>query len=238
MKRIIIVDDNKNDQDKLSSCIQKFYESIEDTCEISCFFDGVEMLKHFNNRFDMIFLDIDMPGIDGISVAKKIREIDEDVVIIFVSNLPQFALKGYEVAALDFIVKPYDYANIEHRLKRANRIRIHKEVEPLILKVSSKTEIVPLKTILYVEKDANYIIFHTENDQYTVRGSLADFETVLLNNNFSYCVKGVIVNLSKVIKIANDSVYIKDISLPLSRHRKKEFTNDLFNYLGSSKGEK
>ncbi len=239
MKKIIIVEDTKSDQDKLNDCIKKFYENVNENVSIKCYYDGSTMINEFKKDTDIIFLDIDLPQMDGISVAKKIREIDEDVIIIFVSNLAQFALKGYEVAALDYIVKPFDYTNIEHRLRRVNKIHVKKNIEMIVLKISANNHIIlPITDLCFVEKDANYLVFHTiDGNSYRVRGTFVDYENELLKNNFSYCVKGCLINLAHVEKISNDIVIVDGFSLPISRHRKKDFTNALFDYLDQRNGE-
>ncbi len=237
MYNIIIVEDTLSDSDKLEKYVRLFFERAERECAIRVFQDGLEMLDAFKCHEDIIFLDIDLPNINGMDLAKRIREKDEDVTIIFVSNLSKFALKGYEVNALDYIIKPFNYTNIEHRLNRVLNIKKRSKDKSILLKINASTNIVcDLDTILYIEKDGNYLIFHTEKEEYRVRGSFSMFESKLHENAFSYCMKGILVNLAYVEKTTQDSVYLKGVTLPIARHRKKEFIDDLFNYFGERKG--
>ena len=238
MYNIIIVEDTLSDCDKLEKYVRLFFERVDKECAIRVFQDGLEMLNAFKCHEDIIFLDIDLPNINGMDLAKRIREKDEDVTIIFVSNLSRFALKGYQVNALDYIVKPFNYDNIEHRLERALNINKRSKSKSIILKINASTNIVcDIDTIKYIEKDGNYLIFHTEKDEYRVRGTFNDFINHLANNLFSFCMKGILINLEFVEKTVQESVYlVGGTVLPIARQRKKEFINDLFNYFGEEKG--
>ena len=119
IKQIVIVEDDKESADKLSSYVDQFFEKIGKPILIKVFNSSLEALEKQTCHEDLYFLDIDLPHLNGMELAKKIREKDNNVIIIFCSNLAQFALKGYEVSALDYIVKPFCYSNIEHRLARA-----------------------------------------------------------------------------------------------------------------------
>lgn len=237
MKRITIVEDTLSDSSKLKDCIEQYFSTIGEAAEISVYANGLKMLNEFNCHEDIIFLDIDLPGINGLDLASKIREIDSEVIIIFISNLAQYALRGYKVAALDYIVKPFNYTNIEHRLRRALSVKKRKGTDSIILKISSVSNVVlDVNSIEYIEKDANYVVFHTEKGKYRVRGSLGDFEQSLPKELFSYCIKGIMVNLSYVQQTTQDSVVLKNATLPISRLRRKEFINDFFAYFGAKQG--
>lgn len=237
MKNIIIVEDNKQDSDKLSEYIHQFFNNINEDISIKTFIDGLDMLDHYMGNEDIIFLDMDLPHINGLELAKRIRKIDSLVTIIFVSNLVKFALKGYEVDALDYIIKPFNYNNIEHRLQRALKVRNYNN-ESIILKLNYTTNVVcDINTIYYIEKDGNYLIFHTSKEDYKVRGNINEYEKILPKWLFSFSIKGILINLSYVEKTTQDSVMVNNISLPLARQRKKEFIEDLFTYFGEKRGE-
>ena len=175
---------------------------------------------------------------NGIELAKRIRERDSSVIIIFCSNLANFALKGYEVSALDYIVKPFNYSNIEHRLRRALNVRPTNSDTKIILKISSTENVVcSCNQIEYIEKEGNYLIFHVKKKDYKIRGSLKDYENLLPADLFSSPVKGIYVNLSFVEKTTQNTVELKNKTLPLARQRKKEFINALFSFFGGRNGD-
>ena len=237
MKNIIIVEDNKQDSDKLSEYIHQFFNNINEDISIKTFVDGLDMLDHYMGNEDIIFLDMDLPHINGLELAKRIRKVDSLVTIIFVSNLVKFALKGYEVDALDYIIKPFKYNNIEHILQRALKVKNYNN-ESIILKLNSSTNVVcDINTIYYIEKEGNYLIFHTSKEDYKVRGNINEYEKILPKWLFSFSIKGILINLSYVEKTTQDSVIVNNVNLPLARQRKKEFIEDLFTYFGEKRGE-
>lgn len=238
MENIVIVDDSLADQEKLEKYVRFFFDERGESVSLKKYTSGLDFLASFSPYEDIIFLDIDLPGMNGIDVARKVREVDSDTTIIFISNLAQFAIKGYEVGALDYVVKPFNYSNIEHRLKRALNVKNYSKDEYLVIKTPDVAFLkVPFTDIAFMEKDANYVIIHTDKEEYRLRGAIKDYEGSLPKGMFSSCCKGFMVNLSHVEKAANDSVYVNNAALPLSRSRKKEFMNDLFEYFGQRKGQ-
>lgn len=238
IKNIVIVEDDVESAEQLSSYIHQYFDNIGQPVLVRTFNSSLEALEKQTCHEDLYFLDIDLPHLNGMDLAKNIREKDEDVIIIFCSNLAQFALRGYEVSAFDYIVKPFAYSNIEHRLARATNTAVNHVKEKIVLKVStSENVIINCDSIIYIEKERNYIVFHTSKQDYWVRGSLQEYEKVLPKDLFSYCTKGVCVNLSYVEKTTGNSVVLKDKTLNLARQRKKEFVADLFRFFGSKTGD-
>ena len=237
IRNIIIVEDDKSCAEKLASFVTRFFNSVSQPLSLKIFNSSLEALEKRTGYEDLYFLDIDLPHLNGMDLAKKIREKDEKVVIVFCSNLAQFALKGYEVGAFDYIVKPFDYSNIAHRLSRALNINLHRQSEKVILKVaSSENVVVDLDSIIYIEKERNYLVFHTSKGDYWVRGSLQEYEKILPKELFSYSKKGVYVNLSYVEKTIGDAIVVSNKELPLARQRKKEFIKDLFGFFDRKEG--
>ena len=237
IKNIVIVEDDRDCANKLSIFIEQFFHNAGLPFSLKTYNSSLEALEKRTGFEDLYFLDIDLPHLNGMDLAKKIREKDEKVVIIFCSNLAQFALKGYEVGAFDYIVKPFDYNNIAHRLSRALKIDLRRQVEKIVLKVaSSENVVINHDAIIYIEKERNYLVFHTHKEDYWVRGSLQEYEKILPKDLFSYCKKGVYVNLSYVEKTTGDTIVVNNKVLPLARQRKKAFIEDLFGFFDRKEG--
>ena len=111
MFKVAIVEDSIKDFTLLKSYLEQYEKENNIEFNIQCFENGIRFLDKFSANYDIIFMDIDMPYMNGLEVSKKIREIDKTVVLIFVTNLSQYAVNGYEVEALDYIVKPISYFN-------------------------------------------------------------------------------------------------------------------------------
>lgn len=109
MIRIAIVEDETVYKEQLIEYLKEFEQERSETLKIDTFSDGDEIVENYQAQFDIILMDIQMNFMDGMSAAEEIRKIDSEVVIIFITNLAQYAIKGYEVDALDYILKPISY---------------------------------------------------------------------------------------------------------------------------------
>lgn len=119
MPRIAVVDDQPDMRQQLCSMIDQY--SRENNCmlEVTAFSDGAQIITNYCKGFDIIFLDIEMPELGGMDAAERIRTVDPDVVLVFVTNMAQYAIRGYEVDALDFVLKPVNYYQFSTKLARA-----------------------------------------------------------------------------------------------------------------------
>ena len=117
--RIAIVEDEDYYAEKLQEYLRRYTQDYGQELDTSRYANGISFLNNFKGQFDLILLDISMPMIDGMETAKRIRSTDPDVVILFVTNMAQYAIRGYEVDALDYILKPISYFPFSQRLNRA-----------------------------------------------------------------------------------------------------------------------
>ena len=222
MINIALIDDNLNDLDS----------HIE--VNITTYNDSTLFLNENNFKYDLIFLDIEMPKINGISLAKRIREKDSNVGLVFITNMAQYAINGYEVSAIDYILKPLDYYDFALKFNKiinfvkrniSNYIYL-KSVENNLIKVD-------VNEIIYVEIFSHYLIYHLENREIKVRGTISEAENNLSNYYFSRISKSFLINLKHVINIKLDNVLLTgNIELIISRLRKKDFLEAFYKYLG------
>lgn len=136
------------------------------------FSSAVDFLTNYEPKYDVVFMDIDMPYLDGMSAARKLRELDEQTCLVFVTSLAQFAVIGYEVAAFDFIVKPFTYSNLCLKLQRLFRhLSTHTERE-IIIRTEGNMARVAIEDILYVEITGHRIVYHTKSREIASYGTL------------------------------------------------------------------
>lgn len=232
MIRIGLIDDDLDHLRLMKSFLTQYEKEEKVYFSIKEFNDGLNFVEDYDGNLDVIFLDIEMPHMDGMTAAKKIREKDQALGIVFVTNMAQYAIHGYEVNAIDFIVKPVSYYVFTDKLNKAirfSRLNMEKDfviqTEDSIIKLTSSQ-------IIYVEKDKNYLVFHTKQGVYRSRGTISELEQQLSREGFSECINGCLVNLKYVTKMEKDTVWVDEVPLPITRRRKKEFKEDFMKYLG------
>lgn len=131
--KVAILDDTKSDAQILLKYIEKFQVERNDTIQADVYEASFDFLEEYNSQYDVIFLDIEMPGSDGLKVAHEIRKKDQAVGIIFVTNMAQYAISGYEVNAIDFIVKSVSYYLFSEKLEKAIRFSKRREQRKILL---------------------------------------------------------------------------------------------------------
>jgi len=151
MIKIAIVEDNDNHAEILKSYIERYGDEHNEQFVIERFNNGMQFISEYSATFDIVFMDIEMPVFDGISTARKLREFDDDVCLIFVTNLAKYALVGYEVSAMDYIVKPVKYFNFAMKLEKAVKLRRSKHTGWLMLKIDESVKKISFNEILFVE---------------------------------------------------------------------------------------
>lgn len=228
MQKIAIVEDNDFDFNSLSSLIKNFYRD-DNLFSITRFVSGKDFLDNYNLNFDIIFMDIDMPQVNGIIASESLREKDKSVILIFVTNLKQYALFGYKVDALDYLLKPLNETKFNILMSKAiNRISLNFSKDIQILNGKNIYR-VKENDIFYLESLDHYVLYHTKDEEIKVFGSLKEEIKKLDSTHFEFCNNCFYVNLDNVLKIDKDFVYIGNKKLQISRRKKVNFLNRLKN---------
>ena len=174
-----------------------------------------------------------MKQLDGMAAAKRIRMTDDGTAIIFVTRMAKYAIKGYEVSALDFIVKPVDYFSFVLKMKRALAYVETNRKKPVMLKMGADAEYVYETEIKYVETLSHYLIYHTVRGDFKLLGSLKSATEQLSPETFILCNRCYLVNMRYVTEVKDNIVFIGDEQLIISRYRRKEFMEALAKFWGS-----
>ncbi len=233
--KIAVVEDNKISSDKLIEYLNRYNKEHDVDFEINTFFDGDEITFDYEAKYDIIFLDIEMKRQDGMKTARKIRELDQDVIIIFITNMSQYAIHGYAVDAMSFLLKPVPYFAFSQELEKSIK-RIKSNQDGYIIVPSDKGLIkVNTKEIIFIESVKHQLFIYTTDEEYVIRDTMKQMESDLAQYNFYRCHSGYLVNLLWVKKIVKDEVIVGDYTLKISRPRKKEFIETFMTYIGEKK---
>ncbi|MGT2715978.1 LytR/AlgR family response regulator transcription factor [Streptococcus respiraculi] len=233
---IAIVEDQKVEQERLSKYITDYCQTIKRPIEITCFNDGIDIISDYQPRFDIIYLDVEMEIMDGMTTAKKIRAIDKEVLIVFVTNHSQVAIQGYSVEAIDFLLKPLsNFVFKEHFKKMLRKLpNLEEEQQYLYIKNKASTFKIAQKEIYYIESEGHQLHIHSKQETITTNNTLKNMEQLLDKKTFFRSNSGYIVNLAYVEKIEGNLAYIQGEALQISRPRKKDFLTALTNYIGDT----
>ena len=229
---VAIVDDEKSERDNLYGYFEKIQEKTHTMMEIELFPSGEQFLSISGKAYDLICLDIDMQGMNGIEVARRIRKEDPDVLIIFITNLAQMAICGYEVHAFDFILKPVHYDAFYIKIQSAVSIIMQRKTRHIVVPVQGGIQRFSTNELLYVEVQGHYVFFHTLKEIYRQKISMNEVEEKLKGMSFVRCNNCYLVNLRYVDGVVRDDLLIHGETLKISRPRKKEFLQALGNYMG------
>lgn len=224
MIQIAIVEDDDHFVSVLSEYLDRYAAQYHVSFRTRRYTDGYAIVDGYRHTFDIILMDIEMGLMNGMEAAHEIRKVDEDVIIIFITNMSQFAIQGYSVSALDYVLKPVNYVAFSESLKKAIA-RLKKKPETLI-QIIQKNVTLRLRSsdILWVESHGHRLTFHSlSGDFETTVYSLKQIEEKLHDDGFMRASSGTLVNLNKVSEIQNGSILIDGQTIFLSRSRKNEF---------------
>jgi DNA-binding LytR/AlgR family response regulator len=237
MIHIAIVDDELNSQQLLFDYLHRYEIQNNESFEISIFFDGKEIAANYIPQYDIILLDVKMDSMSGFTAAERIRKLDNDVVIIFITNLAQYAIEGYKVDALNYLLKPVSYFTFSEEIKRSLKRVRNQEKSYLTIPIEQGFVRVDVKKILFIEseKQKHRILIHTDDAGYSMVCTLREMESKLQSKNFLRCNSGYLVNLARVIGVQGNFVLVGKHRLQISRPKKKGFLSMLTDYLGGAK---
>ena len=231
MVRIAIVEDDPADLSQLLDCLRQYEGDQNEHFSVRSFSGPAEFLNPYRSDFDLIFMDIELPLFNGVEVARQLREVDSTVTLVFITNMEQYAVNGYEVDAIDFVVKPINYYRFSSMLRKAMR-HIARRAEKEVL-VQSGGSIIRLRAsqIFYIEIRDHLLIYHTDQGRIESWGKMSDVESELSPHGFIRCSSSHLVNLRHVISVDGGSVNVAGTKLPISQRRHKAFYTSVTNYL-------
>ena len=232
MIRIAICDDEKEAVDLFRENLDRYTAEYGVEFTVSHFCNAMTFLENYKPVYDIVFMDIKMPDMDGLTASRRLRKLDPSVILIFLTNLAQYAVNGYEVNALDFIIKPISYYTLVLKIERALDRLLGERVAEVT--VSADHTVVKIRAVdlKYVEVQGHNLIFHTVNGDHKSYGSLKKIKDKLASADFVRCNACYLVNLKYVTAIRGDTVYLGVTELHISHSKRKDFVRLVNNYMG------
>lgn len=245
MIKVGLCDDIMEYNKKIADYIKQYGKENHVEVKTTSYISGTQLLLNYQKRkFDIIFLDVSMPGMNGFETAEEIRGIDQEVSIVFctayytISN----AGKGFEVEAEDFLAKPLLYKKIQKVLDKVYKKKLLKAEEKLFLKCQDGLITIQLSDIIYIETKNKILLLHTTDGEIETSQKIGELEKRLSNKLFYRCHNSYIVNFDYVEGLQRESILVKDeghqiTTIPISKYRKEEFLRALAGYMGEWRAE-
>ncbi|MBO4990230.1 MAG: response regulator transcription factor [Clostridia bacterium] len=235
MLEIAILDDEEENLRVLEGYIARYCESEKIEYRVQFYKEALSFVEKYKAIYDIIFMDVEMPLMDGFSAARKIRKIDGETVLIFVTKMAQYAVKGYEVSAMDYVVKPVSYAQFYIKFKRAVASAVAKKSVDYYIKRQNCIVKLNVRDIRYIETSGRVCTFHTVNGDYETYATLYNVKEDLKRYSFLQCNAYTLVNPSYITGAKGLSILMNDTEIAVSRPRKKDFFRELNEWIGRVK---
>lgn len=231
MIKISICEDEKEQQELLKTYIDQIFDGLSIKYKLEVFNSGEELLESYPKDANILLLDIQMGQINGMETARKIRQLDGKVEIIFITSLIEYALDGYEVRAYRYLIKPVKYENLKE-----NIINCIKEVDIknkyIMIKEQGNQIKLDINEITYIEVQRGTITIHTLNEVYKINETMSNIENEIACSRFFRCHKSFLVNLEHVKSIKQYVVILENSEeVPVSRYRFKDTKDKLFDLI-------
>lgn len=232
MIKIAIIEDESQDLKLLLEYLENYQKEKNIQFDIQTFSDGLSFLENYKG-FDIVFMDIELPNLDGMKTAQRLREIDDSTCLVFVTKSVKYAIRGYEVDAKYYLVKPIRYYPFSIKLDKI--IQMTKKAQKVIsVKTAGREETKLVRLVVdeiyYIQVRSNYVTYYTSIREYVERNVMKAVEKELITVGFCRCNNYCLVNLKHVSEIGKDSILVNGKQLEISRLRKKEFLDAVTKY--------
>ncbi len=229
--KIVLVEDENNEAMAFKKLLRRYQkETGNDVC-LECFASGESFLENYKGEYDIVFMDIKMPGMSGLECAERLRKADNGVKLIFMTNLQKFALEGYKYDATDYFIKPVHYFLLKTRLNQIKRCIEKSQPERVLINLKTGVKIVIPSEVYYIESRGHVMDFHTKTGDFSIRDvTMRELEKLFGEYDFKRCNVCFLVNLRYCTDLSDSSVTVAGTTLAVSRNRYKDFVTAIADY--------
>ncbi len=232
MYRVAVVEDEKEYREQIVSYINRYGLEHQVSFDITQYEDGEDIVLEDKLTFDVIFFDIEMARLNGMDAAKEIRKKDDKVAIVFITNMASYAIEGYAVNALDYVLKPIEFDSFAFRMERTLERVIKQETVEILIQTANGVKKMDSANVYYIEIENRMLHFFTTEGEFIQRGTMQSMETLLKDYHFVKCNHWYLVNLKYVSEIVGNTVQVANSRLEISRRNKVTFLREVTEYIG------
>lgn len=232
MIRVAIVEDQEQEQRHIQECLDYLAQQEQVRFDVRVFDRGDQFLFNYTPDYDIVLMDIEMPGQSGLETARALRRVDPSVILIFVTALAQYALQGYDVDAMSYIVKPVSRQDFAMKLTRAVHRTSGRAESKICIKTDDGIRVVRPSDVRYLEVTGHYVTYHTLEGEAREYITLKKAEEKLRGHAFVRCHRFYVVNLRYVTAIARETVFLGDEQLMLAQSQRKAFLSAYAKFMG------
>ena len=234
MRNIAIVEDEDLAAKTLLESLDRYQKENGTKFTVIRFASANDFLKDYTPIYAVVFMDIQMPGMNGMDASFALRKIDQSVSLIFITSLMQFAQKGYEVDAVGYLLKPVTYYDLSMKLTKALDIYVRNEKRNVVLGFSGGLCNISCDKLMYVEVVKHRLYYHLVDDVVETTGTLSSVEAQLESYGFLRCNNCYLVNPKFIVSVQGSNVLVGQESLLISRPRRANFIAKLTEWFASS----
>ncbi|WP_163232650.1 LytR/AlgR family response regulator transcription factor [Bifidobacterium aerophilum] len=229
MVAIAVVEDEREFSETLKEHLHRYAGERHATLQVDCFSDGADFIERFHGQYQIVFMDIVMPQMGGLDAARQLRTLDADVCLIFITSMAQYAIRGYEVDAMDFVLKPVPYDLFAIKMDKAMaRLPVDDVIH---VPVAGGMRSIRFSQIRYVESNKHYLHFHTQEGEFRIRETMGSIVDRFPERSFIQIRNSILVNMAYVTGVTSTEVQVGSETLPLARSYRTEFRGRLAAYM-------